>query len=179
MTTGIEISRPALKPGVRLQGISADYIALVPPGSQMTEALALPSMIRGIDIRAFLRSCDGRSRITALATMSGLELEECVKIIEKLKEKNLVNLGRTLIPYQSRYNPYSQKIESVADVEALKSDPAIETFLEKFEIESYAIQFHDNVVDSGRDSVLRRKDFSILIFGINRIAFHQIGRAHV
>ena len=174
MITSLQSSTPALKAGVTIRSISPELIALIPPRSGMEAALVLPATIRDIDIRALLRACDGRRKLPQLSSMSGLEIHELEELLTRLQTKSLINLTRTPIPYQSRYNAATQKIESVTDVELIPQDPAITAYLERFDIESKAMELHPGVIDAGRETILRRRDFSILIFGFNRIAF-QLG----
>ena len=165
---------PALKSGVQIHSITPELIALRPPAGDPEDSLGLPATYFEIDLAALLKLFDGRRNLKALAEIVGLGFSEIEEIVMKLKRKNLVNLYRTPIPYQSRYNSVSQKIESVADVESIASDPAIATYLERCEIEARFMEFHPNVVDYGRRAVLARREFSILIFGSNRLAT-QIG----
>lgn len=161
--------KPRISPGVAVHQSNDLFVEICSP-HRWRDALVMPATIAGADIRSTLRVLDGKRSITALATLIGIPLDSLTNLLSELATHGLVDLKRTPIPYQDRYNPAAGKIESVRDVESLPHDPAVRTFIDRFEIESKAFATEPDVIDGGRASVLARRNFSVLIFGSDRIA---------
>ena len=170
----MHIKGPALKAGVTLHQRSSDILAIAAPGTPRDEALSLPAYFEGCELRTILRALDGTRNISHLTELLGISHAGLDALIKTLARHDLLTLRRTPLPYQDRYNHASGKFESVHDVESLPSDPAISSFLDRCEIESSAMSCHSGVTDNGREALLKRREFRILIFGSDRIALSLV-----
>ena len=118
---------------------------------------------------------DGKREVSQIAQLAGVTQENIAALIQELRAHNLIDLYRTPISYLERYNPQSGQVERIFDIEEFPSDYAIQSFLNRVEVECDAATFNPGDVDAGRTAVLDRTSFKILIFGKGKIVNALVG----
>ena len=162
---------PRLKVGVKVWQYSTGELRF---GTRF-EHIALPAIIGETEVAPLLGLCDGTRDMHSISHQSGVSTTSIKEIISLLRSYQLLDTHRTPIPYTPRYNSDKRKIESVTDAESVEGDFALNAFLARCEIESEALSRLPHVFDGGRQELLNRKNFSILIYGSNRISNSLFG----
>lgn len=164
--------RPALKKSVFLN--FNPKAATLKIGTKF-RSVEFPERWAGANTRGLIELFDGNREISQIAQMTGTPLEELITLIQELQRHNLIDLFRTPISYLERYNPDSAAVERILDIERFASDYAIQSFLNRVEVECDAATFNCGDVDAGRTAVLNRATFKILIFGRGKIVNTLVG----
>jgi len=162
---------PKLKCGVKVWQQSYAELRV---GSRFNQ-VAIPRNIGSTELLPILNLLDGSNDLSAICYQCGVNSERLIEIISMLCKFQFIDTARTPIPYTPRYNSTNRKIESVTDAETVAGDFALNAFLARCEIESEALTRVSDVYDGGRQVLLDRKNFSILIYGSNRISNSLFG----
>ena len=85
---------------------------------------------------------DGSKDLAELAKQSGIDTSQLMGLIKELQKHDLVDLVRTPISYLKRYNPELGYIEVIEDVESKTDDYAIQSFLNRIQVECDAVSFN-------------------------------------
>jgi len=165
-------SRPAIK--------SALSIWLSPNGAQVFlgspyKSICLPSLWFGISTRLLLESFNGQLSLEQISKQCALTISQLQALVDELQAHDLIDLERTAISYLKRYDPRVKAITPVADLEDFNEDLAAQSFIKRMEIESEAASLEKGDIDGGRSAVIKRRDFSILIFGYGKIVNSLVG----
>lgn len=164
--------KAALKKSVRIHQLANSPTVTVGTQNHFAQ---LPASWAGVNTARLLELFDGKTSESAIAACAGVQSAHVLDLIRELQRHDLIDLQRTPISYLERYNPVSGKIEKILDTERFPSDYAIQTFLNRLEVECDAATFGAGDTDGGRSAVLNRQEFSILIFGRGRIVNSLVG----
>lgn len=164
--------RPILKAPVSIQWQPATQTLTV--GTRWRRC-AFPGDWAGVNPRRLLELFDGKRSVHHIAQQAGVEESAVLSIVAELRKHDLIDLERTPISYLRRYNPEMGKIDYVSDTENIFQDYAVEAFMNRMEIECDATTLSPGNIDAGRSSVIKRRDFSILIFGHGKIVNALVG----
>lgn len=160
-----------LKDGITLIDHGNSHITL-DAGSRCVD---IPGTHQGISTRVILHYLDGTRTPDVIAQSLEIDPNILETLLLALDREGFIDREITKIPYSQRYNPKSGRNEGVDDVEKFAQDPAIKKFLARFLIEARGVTLFAGVRDGGRRCVIDRREFSILIFGTNRIALTLFG----
>jgi len=163
---------PAIKSALRIW--SDSRAAQVFIGSPY-RSICLSSLWFGVSTRLLLEALNGRTSLEQISQRCGLALPQIQALIDELQAHGLIDLERTAISYLKRYDPALRAVAPVADLEEFNEDLAARSFVRRMEIESEAASLSRGDIDGGRSAVLRRRDFSILVFGYGKIVNALIG----
>ena len=164
--------RAALKKSVRVYQLPKSSTLTVGTATHFAQ---LPAQWAGVATAHILELLDGRRCESQISIISGVAPEQIEALLKELQRHDLIDLHRTPISYLERYNPASGTVEKLIDTEKFPSDYAIQTFLNRIEVECDAATFNSGDIDGGRTAVLARREFSILIFGRGRIVNALVG----
>lgn len=162
---------PRLKVGVTLRSEDSSWLTL----GTSERSIVIPGLHQGVPTSLILHYLDGSHTVSALADSLGLDRPTLEVFLGALEREGLLDTERTKIPYAGRYNSATGRNENITDAENADRDPAISNFLTRFEIESRGVTFLSEVRDGGRQAVIKRREFTILIFGSNRTALALFG----
>ncbi|MEY3169039.1 MAG: hypothetical protein RL421_282 [Actinomycetota bacterium] len=164
--------RPILKAPVSIQNQPAARRVFV--GTRWRRC-AFPDDWAGSNPRRILELFDGKRSVHQIAQQAGVEESLVLALVEELRKHDFIDLERTPISYLRRYNPEIGRIDYVSDTENIFQDYAVEAFLNRMEIECDAATLSPGDIDAGRSSVIKRREFSILIFGHGKIVNALVG----
>lgn len=134
-----------------------------------------PSDWSGVSPRRILELFDGKRTVCQIAQEARVPDNAVTALIEELRRHDFIDLERTPISYLRRYNPEIGRIDYVSDTESIVQDYAVEAFMNRMEVECDAATLSPGDVDAGRSSVIKRREFSILIFGYGKIVNALVG----
>ena len=165
-------SRPAIKSALSIWlGSSGAQVFIGSP----YKSICLPSLWFGISTRLLLESFNGQLSLEQISKQCALTISQLQALVDELQAHDLIDLERTAISYLKRYDPRVKAITPVADLEDFNEDLAAQSFIKRMEIESEAASLKKGDIDGGRSAVIRRRDFSILIFGYGKIVNLLVG----
>ena len=164
--------RPALKRSVHLYSNATATSLII--GTRFRR-IEFPNRWGQANTKYLIELFDGKREVSQIAQLAGVAPENIEALIEELRAHNLIDLYRTPISYLERYNPDSGVVEKIVDIEEFPSDYAIQSFLNRVEVECDAATFNAGDVDAGRSAVLDRASFQILIFGKGRVVNALVG----
>lgn len=164
--------RPAIKSALTIWASPNTGEVII--GSQY-KSLHLSQTWFGVSTELLLKSFNGQNGIEQISQRSGVGIDQIQALINELKVHNFIDLERTPISYLKRYNSELGRITQVDDLEAVGQDYAVSSFIKRMEIESEAISLAPDDIDSGRGAVLKRREFSIIIFGFGKIVTALLG----
>jgi hypothetical protein len=139
------------------------------------KSICLPSLWFGISTRLLLESFNGQLSLEQISKQCALTISQLQALVDELQAHDLIDLERTAISYLKRYDPRVKAITPVTDLEDFNHDLAAQSFMKRMEIESEAASLEKGDIDGGRSAVVRRRDFSILIFGYGKIVNSLVG----
>ena len=163
---------PCLKRGVRIS--HQPNLGRVLVGTRF-RSVGFPEYWSEVSTRRVLGLMDGSKDLAELAKQSGIDTSQLMGLIKELQKHDLVDLVRTPISYLKRYNPELGYIEVIEDVESKTEDYAIQSFLNRIQVECDAVSFNPGDIDGGRSVVLKRREFSIMIFGNGKLVNAVVG----
>ena len=165
--------RPALKSGVFIHNTANPNEIRIGTRWRYT---ALPlDWSNSVSTRALISLFDGKKSLAELASIAGLGESVLLSLIEELRCHDFVDLHRTPVAYLRRYNPEIGRIEDISDLDNAVPDFAIASTLNRIEVECDAVTFSPGDIDGGRSSILKRREFHILIFGTGKIVNFLVG----
>lgn len=164
--------KPCLKRSVRISHQPSQGRVLV--GTRF-RSISFPDYWSGVSTRRVLGLMDGGKDLAQLAKQSGIDAAQVMGLVKELQKHDLVDLLRTPISYLKRYNPELGYIEEIADVESKTEDYAIQSFLNRIQVECDAASFNSGDIDGGRSAVLKRREFSVMIFGNGKLVNAVVG----
>jgi hypothetical protein len=165
-------SRPAIKSALSIWlGSSGAQVFIGSP----YKSICLPSLWFGISTRLLLESFNGQLSLEQISKQCALTISQLQAFVDELQAHDLIDLERTAISYLKRYDPRVKAITPVTDLEDFNEDLAAQSFIKRMEIESEAASLERGDIDGGRSAVIRRRDFSILIFGYGKIVNSLVG----
>ena len=165
-------SRPAIKSALSIWlGSSGAQVFIGSP----YKSICLPSLWFGISTRLLLESFNGQLSLEQISKQCALTISQLQALVDELQAHDLIDLERTAISYLKRYDPRVKAITPVTDLEDFNQDLAAQSFIKRMEIESEAASLERGDIDGGRSAVIRRRDFSILIFGYGKIVNSLVG----
>lgn len=129
----------------------------------------------GTNPRRIIELFDGKRSVHQIAQQAGVDESLVLSLVEELRRHDFIDLERTPISYLRRYNPEIGRIDYISDTENVFQDYAVEAFMNRMEIECEAATLSPGDIDAGRSSVIKRRDFSVLIFGHGKIVNALIG----
>ena len=170
--------RPSLKSGTFIHSLATNSEVRV--GTRWRYC-TLPSSWSGAPTRALLDLCDGTHSLAEIANKTGISSAVVESLVSELCKHDLVDTAKTPISYLRRYNSELGRIDDVTSLDEVTRDFAIETALKRIEMECEGATFNPGDIDGGRSAVLRRREFTLIIFGYGKIVNNlvEIGRAHV
>ena len=134
---------PALKPGLLLIPLNDDEFYI----GESSDGLYIPSD----PYLSILRACDSHHSTEAIATASGLPHGLILDFLDELRAHNYIEL-RTHLPIDPGLDELARH------------------YSERIAPEHQLFTWRDSTSDGGESEVDARKDFTILIFGQNRLA---------